>query len=79
MADTPLQDVEIVAEMFQIARSGMFVSKPMFMRHVQEQFPNESAERLESCAVQLGQKLKDSDYMGYATEYSKTRRSRRSA
>jgi hypothetical protein len=72
----PLEDIAIVAEMFQIARTGMFVTKELFMEQVRLQFPNESPERLESCSLQLGKRLMAANYNNLADEYLKPGRHR---
>ena len=76
MANEPLDDIVIVAEMFQIARTGLFHTKESLMAQAALQFPDETAERLESCAVQLGERLKQANYINLADEFFKPGRRR---
>lgn len=76
MSSEPLHDIEIVAELFQLARTGLYHTKETFMVQAALQFPHESAERLESCAVQLGERLKQADYNNLAEEFFKPGRRR---
>lgn len=76
MANEPLTDIEIVAELFQIARTGLFHTKEALMEQAALQFPDESPERLKDCSRQLGERLKESNYNEHADEYFKPGRRR---
>ena len=76
MASEPLHDIEIVAELFQLARTELYYTKETLMAQAALQFPNESAERLEACAVQLGERLKQANYNNLADEFFKPGRRR---
>lgn len=77
MAQPELADVEIVAEMFQLARTGLFHSQEGLLEQAQKQFPSETPERLRDCSRQLGELLKKTNHGGYADEYARQRRPRK--
>lgn len=79
MAEPALEDVEIVAEMFQISRTGLFHSLEGLLEQAQKQFPSESPERLRDCSRQLGEMLRKTNHGGYADEYDRQRRRRKPA
>lgn len=78
MSTEPLCDEEIVAELFQIARTGQFVTKEALLEQASLQFPGESRARLESCSRKLGQILMNANYNNYADEWNKPGRHRTS-
>lgn len=62
-------DDEIVAELFQLARSGRYCRLRPLLEEVKRAHPQEPAERIDACAQKLGELLYERDYMGFATEY----------
>lgn len=77
MTNAALEDVEIVAELFQIARTGQFHSLEGLLEQAQKQFPSETPERLRDCSGQLGELLRKTDHGGYNAEYARQRRPRK--
>lgn len=74
-----LEDVEIVAELFQLARTNLYISLDALLEQAQKQFPSETPERLRECAKQLGLQLKKTDHGGYGKDYDRTSRHRKKA
>lgn len=54
---TQVADSEIIAGLLQLARSGRFRKVGPLLRAAGEDFPNETAERIKGCLIQLGNLL----------------------
>lgn len=74
MTQQPVDDIEIVAALFQLARSGAIYTKEVLLIEAKKLFPDVPEERLLDCRRQLGERLKGSDYLGYSDEYDRQRR-----
>lgn len=61
-------DEEIVADLFRLARSGRFRRVGPLLLEAQSMYPAEPAERIRDCLRQLGRKLYETDYQGYASD-----------
>jgi hypothetical protein len=79
MDNQALQDVEIVAELFQLARTDQYLTLEALLEQAQKDFPNETPERLRECAKQLGTLLRKTDHGGYNKDYDRMRRHQKSA
>jgi NADH:ubiquinone oxidoreductase subunit E len=79
MENAALEDVEIVAELFQLARTNLYISLDALLEQAQKQFPSETPERLRECAKQLGLLLKQTDHGGYGKDYDRISRHRKKA
>lgn len=71
---TPVEDIEIVADLFRLARSGKFTRLEPLLEEAQGLYPAEPAERIRACARQLGEILWDADYQGDRAEFMRRRR-----
>lgn len=78
-ADVPDEDITIVAELFQLARSGRFRNVEDLVSAASEGNPDVSEEQLKRCCKHLANILFKSDHGGYGDEYVRTKRSKRPA
>lgn len=78
-ADVPDEDITIVADLFQLARSGRFRSAKDLMAAASEGNPTLAEEQLKRCCGHLANILFKADHGGYGTEYQRTKRPKRSA
>lgn len=66
--DTPgVSDLEIVADLFRLARSGRFRRVNPLLKEAQAMYPQEPAERISKCLGQLADTFRATDYGGYNT------------
>ena len=66
-----IEDIEVVAHLFALARSERYRHlKPMFEQALLD-FPQISRERMLSCCDQLGTRLAESDYQGFGSEFKR--------
>jgi hypothetical protein len=79
MANAALQDIEIVAELFQLARTDRYLTLDALLEQAQKDFPDETPERLRECVKQLGVLLKKTDHGGYGKDYDRISRHRKKA
>lgn len=67
-------DDEIVAELFQLARTGRFLCAAELLEEAARRHPRVPRERLDQGLRDLGQRLWACDYQGWRTEYLRQRR-----
>lgn len=60
-----VSDLEIVADLFRLARSGRFRKVEPLMQEALAMHPLESLERIKKCLGQLAYTFRATDYGGY--------------
>lgn len=72
-----ISDEEVQATMVRLARSQAYTTLPQWLAATQECYPELTEQRIHDCAMQLSERLRDSDHGGYWTEYQSQQRRRR--
>lgn len=62
-------DMEIIADLFRLARTGRFKRVATLLREAEKLYPAEPAERIKDCLRRLGEIFLENDYQGFATDY----------